>query len=195
MKGKIILIEGSEATGKSTVSKELAIDFIGVNYHNPAGRTKQSNDLYEYIKENANALSSDSMLLLMLSTHITNINEMNALKASGETVICDRSILSSFAYNSDYSVADFKRLLKYAKVPELQYDHAFVLQSSKQTIIDRLYSRTENDTLDEVFLNKIDKILDRYKESKSFYKDCIEVNTDTKDIDSVLRTIKRKLKC
>lgn len=193
MTGKIILIEGSEATGKSTIARELVIDNIGINYHNPAGKSKMTNNLYDYMKDNANGISDDSMLLLMLSAHITNINEMNALKAAGEFVVCDRSILSSFAYNSTDSVYKFKKLLKYAKVPTLNYDKAFILTSSKETILERLYSRNENDSFDEVFLQKIDTILERYKEAKSFYKDCIEVNTDTKDIKRVLKIIQEKI--
>jgi thymidylate kinase len=193
MTGKIILIEGSEATGKSTIARELTIDNVGINFHNPAGLSKTTKDLYDYMKTNANTVPSDSMLLLMLAAHIININKMNALKAAGEFVVCDRSILSSFAYNSDHSVDEFNHLLTMVRVPPLNYDKVFVLSSSKETIIKRLYSRKNNDPLDAVFLEKIDTILDRYKEAKAFYPKCIGVNTDTKDIEGVLKYVKARL--
>lgn len=194
MTGKIILIEGSEATGKSTVAKELAKYYGGIHYHNPAGISESSNKLYDYIKDNANALCDDAMLLLMLSSHITNITEMNALKASGEVVVCDRSILSSFAYNSDYSAYKFRKLLKYARVPELDYDNVFILYSTKKTILERLYSRNDNDPLDDVFINKIDNIIKRYNDDvSSFYPDYIRIDTDNLKSDHVTQMIKEKI--
>lgn len=183
MTGKIIIIEGSEATGKSSLSKRLCESLGGIHFHNPSGETEQINELYEYIKTYSNVLKDDTMLLLMLATHITNINQMNQLKANGEVVVCDRSILSTFAYNTTCDVDNFNEIIKINNIPKLNYDRAFVLSASRDTILNRLGSRSDNDSMDDIFVQKIDSILDRYKMFRSIYNDAIELNTDNKTLE------------
>jgi thymidylate kinase len=172
LSGKIIVIEGIEATGKSTLAKALAEKYKGVYFANPRGDSEFSYQLYESIKQ---VQDEDAKTMLFIASHIVNIKRMNELKAQGNLVFCDRSLLSMSAYQK-VGFFHFKELLSVCKVPDLQYDFAFILDASREVVMKRLNERGM-DVLDQYFVNRFDQIRINYYASPIKYSPSMNIDT------------------
>lgn len=180
MTGKIILVEGPEATGKSTLCRLLSERTPGsVVFHCPKGDSKVSNELYDVVKDNSD-MDERVKRLVLLATHVENINHLNKLRQDGHTVFCDRSIVSFLTYQG-VSDNDILKMIEVHHVPSLECDAAIILMADKPVMIQRLTERGV-DSLDSYFLANIERIMDRYRElAANPFADVISI--DTSDID------------
>lgn len=104
MKGKFITFEGSEGCGKSTQSKllyqHLQRKGFPVVYLREPGGTKVSEKLRKILLDHKNdAITATAEMLLYMAARAQLVNEiiLPALK-KGKTVICDRFLDSTIAY-------------------------------------------------------------------------------------------------
>lgn len=98
MTGKIIVIEGADCSGKTTIAERLASDVGGIYYHNPAGKTDLTKNFYaKVLKKSANE-SIGVVRLLQLASYAMNSIKMNELRESGHIVVVDRYLLSTVVY-------------------------------------------------------------------------------------------------
>jgi len=187
MTGKIIVVEGYDGTGKTTLAKSLAIKMKnGIYFPNPKGRSSFTKDMYVLMKKHID-INEDAKILMFLANHIININDMNKLKDQGKTVICDRSILSTLAYQF-ITVHRLRELLHSTKVPDLNYDKAIVLTANMNTVMTRIGHRGPDD-LDQYFISNLFSIKDCYDTLRhDIYPidKCLTIDTSNKTIDVVL---------
>lgn len=197
MTGKIIVIEGYDGTGKTTLAQRLASEHdarsvtesVSVFFPNPKGVTEFTQDMYSLMRKYT-TLDEDVKLLMFMANHIINIKLMNELKNDGHLVICDRSILSTLAYQF-LTVRRLKELLMTLNVPILNYDKAFVLTASTEAIKSRMMSRG-TDTLDDYFMSNLAAIrtcyhtmtYDIYSEDK-----CVMIDTSNLTPDEVYKSV------
>lgn len=174
-KGKIIVIEGPDATGKSTLVRRLVDTLDAVSYPCPKGDHETTKILYDLMKRYPDN-EAGSKKVLALTTHAFNIDRMEKLREEGNTVICDRSILSLVAYQR-MTYNEVKAVFDVVNVPLDFYDLAIVLSADEQTIVDRLKTRGM-DILDRYFYDNRKEIIDRYREYSSDVYPCyMKINT------------------
>ncbi|MDD5725121.1 MAG: dTMP kinase, partial [Candidatus Omnitrophica bacterium] len=103
MKNKFITFEGSEGCGKSTQS-EMLFSYLkskGVKavYLREPGGVKLSEDIRRILLDPESRISAEAETLLYMASRAQLVEEVikPALK-SGETVVCDRFLDSTIAY-------------------------------------------------------------------------------------------------
>ena len=191
MTGKIIIIEGYDGTGKTTLAKSLAKKFDGIYFPNPKGNSEFTDDMYSLMKKYT-AIDVDVKILMFLSNHIINIKEMNSLKSAGNVVICDRSILSTLAYQF-LTVERLSALLHHANVPMLMYDKALILTASTEAVMRRIEGRGA-DNLDQYFISNLEKIKTCYNDMTHVIypiKNSMRIDTtemSKKEVELIART-------
>lgn len=162
-----ILIEGADYTGKTTVAKKLK-KHIDKNYkdgciyfHNPEGLNNHSIQLYEKIK-NTNDLTLKSIYLL--ESH--HINQQTIDELSQKTnVVVDRSIFSYRCYQMiQFSEEQTLSLInEYFNLPKFDFDCAIGLTATKEELIRRAKERKGNDSLDDYFLQNIERVTEMFE--------------------------------
>lgn len=184
--GKVILIEGYDFTGKTSVCNHLVEEYDGYYFHNPEGKTDLTRTTYNLIKDNKN-MDETTKLLLILSTFSENINYINKMKHDGKTIIVDRGILSVYCYQF-INFESFTNLMSIIDMPKMEVDEVFVLTASIEALKDRMQKRGE-DNLDSYFFTNIEKIMTKYHEHYAdFYPKAHKISTTTK---TEKETIKR----
>lgn len=167
MMGKIIVVEGYDGTGKTTLAENLAKTYDGIYFPNPKGHSEFTQDMYALMKKHT-TINEDAKVLMFLANHIINIQAMNDLKQQGKTIICDRSILSTLAYQF-LSVDRLYDLLVSTHVPILNYDCALILTATTEAVLNRISNRGA-DNLDQYFISNLESIKTCYnKHSYDIY--------------------------
>lgn len=106
--GKLIVIEGPDGSGKSSVAKELHYKIKETrgwkHQHSPWLTAQPSNGsigklIRQELKEKSFEFDAKTMALLFAADRADHINgEIKTFMDTGHVVICDRYILSSIAY-------------------------------------------------------------------------------------------------
>jgi len=166
---KIILFEGTDYSGKTSVAKALAArDQTGTYYHSPSGSTDTTHALYEILKSDAPDINVDVKLLLMLAANVLGINAMNSLKmVHNQNVYADRSILSMLVYQS-VPIVMYNDLSKIFTIPTLDVDHVFLFTADTETLMHRFRTRTNKDNLDDFFMKHLYDICKRYQDLTTY---------------------------
>lgn len=184
--GKIIIIEGYDGTGKTTLCKKLVEEFDGVYFHCPSGKKPLTKGIYELFKD-YNDMDETTKLFMILATHVENIQSMNELKAAGEIVIADRSLLSTYAYQH-INYDNFSEILGRLDFPVLSVDDVLVLTASIETLQERLTLRTDSDNLDVYFMSNLERIMTKYHEHYlDIYPMAHQVSTSRKNEEEVYK--------
>lgn len=165
MKGKLVIIEGPDSSGKSTLVKNLAqvIPNSIATHHpgsTPLGRVirKMVKDppLFDVLANGRINIDAVSAQLLMVVDHIAFINEVLVPSLNdGEIVLADRN---NFFGGIIYGLAegarleDLNNMLRLIRSP--QPDAVFILQLPMETIEERLASRMETDRFEKRAVRK-----------------------------------------
>lgn len=195
MIGKSILIEGFEATGKSTLAQRLSEHFQGSHLtHLPKGDSALSQSVYELAKQTDN---ESVRRALLLATHIENQAEIRRSQRAGDTLIVDRGLLSFYAYqwHSGYKYEDeqWDEMTFSFNLPQPKFDHVFVLTATKDKIRERLDERGY-DTLDRVFLERFDEIREGFELGKEvLYPKAVEIDTTYLTAEQTFEIVLRKM--
>ena len=190
--GKIIIIEGYDGTGKTTLCKRLVEEFDGVYFHCPSGKKPLTKGMYDLFKD-YNDMDETTKLFMILATHVENIQTMNELKATGEVVIADRSLLSTYAYQH-INYENFNEILNRVDFPTLNVDDALILTASIETLQERLLGRSDNDNLDVYFMTNLERIMTKYHEHYlDIYPFAHQISTSRKTEEEVYKHALRVL--
>ncbi len=199
-----ITLEGGEATGKSTVAKELVdrlnkeTEFNAVLTREPGGH-KISEDIRALIMKHDNIPAEVETMLFNAARYI-NVNKVIAPElAKGNIVVCDRYTDSTLVYQGmmkGHNITDIMALNDIGSANTYP-DITFVLDLPSEVAMERLSSRGKENRFDDMTIEEFDvvrtsflNIANNPKYSKGNHI-IIDANKEVKDIvDEILDKIK-----
>lgn len=138
MKGKLIVIEGTDCSGKQTQSEKLVerlkqdgvevIKFGFPNYDSPTGKIVGGPYLGKsyicdgYFKEGAPNVDGKVASLYYAADRLYNVDIINDALNSGKVVILDRYVESNMAFQGSKFHTKKERLEMFKWLEELEYD-------------------------------------------------------------------------
>ena len=195
MKGKLIVIEGIDGSGKSTCAKNLAEKLNSINIktiytfeptHSHYGAKLREGMLSE-------DLDAEEELLLFVKDRKEHIEYMiKPALEEGYFIILDRYFYSSIAYQGAKGI-DINRIINMHKDFIVKPDIVFIFHLPIDIALNRIISkrgiadRFENET----YLKKVDKIFHSFNEPFIYH---IDTNKDIKIINDELFNILEKSK-
>lgn len=195
MKGKLIVIEGIDGSGKSTCAKNLAEKLNSINIktiytfeptHSHYGAKLREGMLSE-------DLDAEEELLLFVKDRKEHIEYMiKPALEEGYFIILDRYFYSSIAYQGAKGI-DINRIINMHKDFIIKPDIVFIFHLPIDIALNRIISkrgiadRFENET----YLKKVDKIFHSFNEPFIYH---IDTNKDIKIINDELFNILEKSK-
>lgn len=195
MKGKLIVIEGIDGSGKSTCAKNLAEKLNSINIktiytfeptHSHYGAKLRDGMLSE-------DLDAEEELLLFVKDRKEHIEYMiKPALEEGYFIILDRYFYSSIAYQGAKGI-DINRIINMHKDFIIKPDIVFIFHLPIDIALNRIISkrgiadRFENET----YLKKVDKIFHSFNESFIHH---IDTDKDIKIINDELFNILEKSK-
>lgn len=195
MKGKLIVIEGIDGSGKSTCAKNLAEKLNSINIktiytfeptHSHYGAKLRDSMLSE-------DLDAEEELLLFVKDRKEHIEYMiKPALEEGYFIILDRYFYSSIAYQGAKGI-DINRIINMHKDFIIKPDIVFIFHLPIDIALNRIISkrgiadRFENET----YLKKVDKIFHSFNEPFIYH---IDTDKDIKIINDELFNILEKSK-
>ena len=195
MKGKLIVIEGIDGSGKSTCAKNLAEKLNSINIktiytfeptHSHYGAKLRDGMLSE-------DLDAEEELLLFVKDRKEHIEYMiKPALEEGYFIILDRYFYSSIAYQGAKGI-DINRIMNLHKDFIVKPDIVFIFHLPIDIALNRIISkrgiadRFENET----YLKKVDKIFHSFNEPFIYH---IDTNKDINIINDELFNILEKSK-
>ena len=195
MKGKLIVIEGIDGSGKSTCAKNLAEKLNSINIktiytfeptHSHYGAKLREGMLSE-------DLDAEEELLLFVKDRKEHIEYMiKPALEEGYFIILDRYFYSSIAYQGAKGI-DINRIINIHKDFIIKPDIVFIFHLPIDIALNRIISkrgiadRFEN----EIYLKKVDKIFHSFNEPFIYH---IDTDKDIKIINDELFNILEKSK-
>lgn len=195
MKGKLIVIEGIDGSGKSTCAKNLAEKLNSINIktiytfeptHSHYGAKLRGGMLSE-------DLDAEEELLLFVKDRKEHIEYMiKPALEEGYFIILDRYFYSSIAYQGAKGI-DINRIINMHKDFIIKPDIVFIFHLPIDIALNRIISkrgiadRFENET----YLKKVDKIFHSFNEPFIYH---IDTDKDIKIINDELFNILEKSK-
>lgn len=195
MKGKLIVIEGIDGSGKSTCAKNLAEKLNSINIktiytfeptHSHYGAKLREGMLSE-------DLDAEEELLLFVKDRKEHIEYMiKPALEEGYFIILDRYFYSSIAYQGAKGI-DINRIINMHKDFIIKPDIVFIFHLPIDIALNRIISkrgiadRFENET----YLKKVDKIFHSFNEPFIYH---IDTDKDIKIINDELFIILEKSK-
>lgn len=147
MSGKLIVLEGIDGSGKTTIATKLTKDLMKINV--PIFATREPSDgeigklIHKYLSGECVQPIPYALQLLFISDRLEHINDPinGILKSieSGVNVICDRFLLSTVAYTSYiYGADDDYYVLHQSVVREL--DRNISLLKEYKLLMENMYT-------------------------------------------------------
>lgn len=193
MKGKLIVIEGIDGSGKSTCAKNLAEKLNSINIktiytfeptHSHYGAKLREGMLSE-------DLDAEEELLLFVKDRKEHIEYMiKPALEEGYFIILDRYFYSSIAYQGAKGI-DINRIINMHKDFIIKPDIVFIFHLPIDIALNRIiYKRGIADRFEnETYLKKVDKIFHSFNEPFIYH---IDTNKDIKIINDELFNILEK---
>lgn len=204
MRGKFIVLDGLDGTGKSTQARLLAekLEKNGEKVHLTAEPTR--NGTGKFIREILSGkipCESTALAALFLADRIEhNKNSQDGIQKllnEGVNVVCDRYYYSSFAYQGNYETLPWVMALNLNCPDIIKPDICLLFDMEVDLCIERIYKGRKQDKL-EIFENKksLEEIRSRFFEVVNFLKgrDKIIYIDASKTQDEVENSIKNALK-
>ena len=195
MSGKIILLEGADCSGKTTIAKRLAKEFGGLYYHNPAGVTELTQNFYNTTLKKISNEPLGITRLLQIAGNAMNARQMNQLRDQGKLIISDRHILSTLVYHvMEYD--DINAINRIVGADAYEFDQAFLLTNSYDTLMTRIKARDDKfDEWDQFLMDQGDRLIERYRHHAPRVYEGIEIlETDHLTLDEVYANVADKVK-
>ena len=194
MKGLLIVFEGPDGSGKTTVLekvyKKLLQDGYDIYKFREPGGTEISEKIREIILDNDNIeMSSRCEALLYAASRAQLVEEkLRPLLEKGSIILCDRFVMSSMLYQGigrGLGVDEVKNINDFA-IGEIRADLTLFLNIDYKTAIDRKRRNFASDRLeneDDIFHKKT---YDGYVDlSKKFKDEIISIDAN-KDVETVV---------
>lgn len=195
MKGKLIVIEGIDGSGKSTCAKNLAEKLNSINIKTIYTFEPTHSHYGAKLKEGmlSEDLDAEEELLLFVKDRKEHIEYMiKPALEEGYFIILDRYFYSSIAYQGAKGI-DINRIINMHKDFIIKPDIVFIFHLPIDIALNRIISkrgiadRFENET----YLKKVDKIFHSFNEPFIYH---IDTDKDIKIINDELFNILEKSK-
>lgn len=196
-RGKLILIEGVDGTGKTTAAQGLAtrLDEFGIPttyLHSPSGDQHYTQTLYDLIKHVTTIKQGSSLnmhlRLLMAAANFHILERAHELCQQGRNVVLDRSIPSMVIYQK-FTGDEFEAFATGAGANDDVImpapDYIFLLTASDEELASRFEER-EQDVLDLHFKDRVSRMREEYHSILSGYDETVEVSTDNRQPADVI---------
>jgi dTMP kinase len=167
MKGKFIVIEGCDFTGKSTVIEKLVNTLVlrGIECvpTKALGGTKYGKKCRNYVMKYSGKVPNSVILDKMIES-MQDMNEkiVSHAQKDGSFVVCDRYYHSTLVYQGMCKNALEMVEERLAKANLIEPDLTFILDCSTEEILRRKSARNETNFLDPKDKEEIDKIREGY---------------------------------
>ncbi len=141
MTNRLVVFEGLDGTGKTTLSKELNKELLkhgvpSVCFEDLEDKNGGFNAIKPFVK---NTAPIDSSMFFYIASAIYKSESIKSLLRE-QWVVCDRYVFSTFAYHQALG-ADLSLLPKLSRLPIVQPDFYFLLRTEEPVRIQRLRSR------------------------------------------------------
>ncbi|MBH44278.1 MAG: dTMP kinase [Gammaproteobacteria bacterium] len=182
-KGKFIIFEGNEGTGKTThlnfVSSYLNDKNIKNEITREPGGTEFGESLRDILLDNKSQLDPLSEALLFHSARVVNYNNIKNALDNGIYVICDRFHYSTLVYQgiveSNKKVQEMHKLLDPFFSEKISL--IFYLCASPKTSSDRINNRENTDKFESQGINYFEKIHHAYEDTFKNNNKVIKIDT------------------
>lgn len=196
MNGKLIVFEGPDGSGKTTVlervyNKLLEDGYEIYKFREPGG-TEISEKIRDIILDNDNfKMSSRCEALLYASSRAQLVDEkLRPLLKKGALILCDRYILSSMLYQGigrSLGIDKIKSINNFA-VGDISADLTLFLNIDYKTALERKRKNFVSDRLENEDDSFHKKTYDGYMKLSKMYKDEIVSVDASKDIETVVNS-------
>ena len=193
-RGKFIVIEGCDGSGKTTVTNAVYEKLVEEGYPIIHTREPGGINIAEQIRavilnpENT-AMDDRTEALLYAASRRQHLMEkvLPALE-EGKSVLCERYVYSSLAYQGYARGIGIDEVLS---INEFAIEHHFpdrtiYLDIDAKTGLDRLENRENKDRLDQEKLSFHEKVYEGYQIVNERYKDNIEIIDSNRPIEEVI---------
>lgn len=194
MKGLLIVFEGPDGSGKTTVLekvyKKLLQDGYDIYKFREPGGTEISEKIREIILDNENIkMSSRCEALLYAASRAQLVEEkLRPLLEKGSIILCDRFVMSSILYQGigrGLGIDEVKNINDFA-IGEIRADLTLFLNIDYKTAIDRKRRNFVSDRLENEDDSFHKKTYDGYIDlSKKFKDEIISIDAN-KDVETVV---------
>lgn len=194
MKGLLIVFEGPDGSGKTTVLekvyKKLLQDGYDIYKFREPGGTEISEKIREIILDNENVeMSSRCEALLYAASRAQLVEEkLRPLLEKGSIILCDRFVMSSILYQGigrGLGIDEVKNINDFA-IGEIRADLTLFLNIDYKTAIDRKRRNFVSDRLENEDDSFHKKTYDGYIDlSKKFKDEIISIDAN-KDVETVV---------
>lgn len=194
MKGLLIVFEGPDGSGKTTVLekvyKKLLQDGYDIYKFREPGGTEISEKIREIILDNENIkMSSRCEALLYAASRAQLVEEkLRPLLEKGSIILCDRFVMSSMLYQGigrGLGIDEVKNINDFA-IGEIRADLTLFLNIDYKTAIDRKRRNFVSDRLENEDDSFHKKAYDGYIDlSKKFKDEIISIDAN-KDVETVV---------
>jgi len=167
MKGKFIVIEGCDCTGKSSVIEHLVknLKLLGIKAISTKalGDTDYGKKLRQKLMEEKGLLSTDSQIDIAIDAmQDINVRKIKTSLEDGITIICDRYYYSTLVYqgylNNEIELVEEK--LIWANL--IEPDITFILDCKTDELLRRKSERTDTNSFDPKNRKEFDKVRQGY---------------------------------
>ena len=177
-KGKFIVLEGIDGSGKSTQAKllvkHLETNFKNVELHTEPTKGKYGLKIRQHLRNDD--ISNKEIQKLFIKDRKEHASEIIKKLKKGIVVVSDRYTLSTIAYgsiSSDLDIEKLKRMNKQFPAPDL----TIILDIAPEEALLRI-NKDESNRKKEMFdnLKKLRKIRDAYYSLKNYYPNTEIIN-------------------
>lgn len=195
MNGKLIVFEGPDGSGKTSVLNEVkkVLDQDGIKYltFREPGGTDISEKIRDIIIDNDNKkMTARCESLLFAASRAQLIEEeIKPSLEAGKTVLCDRFVLSSLLYQGvgrNLGIEEVKKINDFA-TDSIKADLTIFFDIDYKTALIRKRKNFTADRLENEDFDFHKKIFDSYKEMADEYEDEIKKIDASLSIDDVTK--------
>lgn len=202
MNGKLIVFEGPDGSGKTTILKKVNEKLTDEGYKLTLVREPGGTDISEKIREiiidndNINMAAKTESLLFAASRAQLVEEKLRPALANGEIILCDRFVLSSLLYQGvgrGLGIDEVKAINDFA-IGDVKPDLTIFFNIDYKTALVRKRANFSADRLENEDFDFHKIIFDAYLDIADRYKDDIKQVDATRSIEEVSTDVLKLIK-
>lgn len=202
MNGKLIVFEGPDGSGKTTILKKVNEKLTDEGYQLTLVREPGGTDISEKIREiiidndNINMAAKTESLLFAASRAQLVEEKLRPALANGEIILCDRFVLSSLLYQGvgrGLGIDEVKAINDFA-IGNVKPDLTIFFNIDYKTALVRKRANFSADRLENEDFDFHKIIFDAYLDIADRYKDDIKQVDATRSIEEVSTDVLKLIK-